>query len=194
MNLGKAMAIKAGGTSVADLRWLAEKAQGCTNILELGSHHGRSTRAMLDNSTARLWCVDSWSGIDENGIQGRVTITERDYQIFLENIADAQGRVTVMPMFTREAFNVLPAGIFDLIFIDADHEYEAVKFDIENSLPLLSPSGLLCGHDYNERWPGVGRAVGDCFGDEFGIGGHQIWYYIPGIWDKTRDIESPERL
>ena len=177
INVTRAMSIKAGGTSVADLQWLAEKAAGCENILELGCYHGRSTRAMLDNSNARLWCVDSWSGIDESGVQGRITITEDDYRQFLENIADVDERVTVMPMFTREAFEILPSGIFDMIFIDADHEYEAVKFDIENSLPLLYPGGLLCGHDYNERWPGVERAVEKIFGDKFGIGGHQIWWY-----------------
>jgi len=191
MNLSKALSIRAGGTSVADLQWLAEQARGCGNILELGCYHGRSTRAMLDNSNARLWCVDSWSGVDEGGVQGRVTITDADYQVFLENIADVQGRVTVMPMFTREALEILPLGIFDLIFIDADHDYEAVKFDIENSIPLLEENAILCGHDYIERWPGVARAVGEMFGADFELCGHHIWAVSPEIWDKTRDIGSP---
>ena len=165
-----------GGTSVADLEWLAQAARGCSDILELGCYRGRSTRAMLDNSEARLWCVDSWSGIDEGGVQGRITITEDDYRQFLENIEDVKERVTVMRMFTREAFPILPAATFDLVFIDADHDYQAVLFDIEHSIPLLKPGGMLCGHDYNERRPGVAKAVHECFGDAFGVGGTQIWW------------------
>lgn len=176
MNLSKALAIPAGGTSVADLEWLAWAAQGCNDILELGCYRGRSTRALLDNSQSCLWCVDSWSGVDDSGIQGRITITEDDYRQFLENIADEEERVTVMRMFTREAFPILPVETFNLIFIDADHDYEAVKFDIKHSLPLLKPGGILCGHDYNDRWPGVAKAVHEFFGDEFGIGGTQIWW------------------
>jgi len=176
MNLEKALSIPAGGTSVTDLQWLAQAVPDCENILELGCYHGRSTRAMLDNSNARLWCVDSWSGVDESGIQGRITITEDDYGQFLENIADVEERVTVMRMFTHEAFEILPEQIFDLIFIDADHSYEAVKFDVLHSLPLLKPGGVLCGHDYNERWPGVAKAVHELWDDEFSIGGTQIWW------------------
>jgi predicted O-methyltransferase YrrM len=45
----------------------------------------------------------------------------------------------------------------DLIFIDANHDYDDVKADIANYFPLLSPSGLMFGDDYS--WPGVRKAV-----------------------------------
>ena len=38
---------------------------------------------------------------------------------------------------------------FDLIFIDADHSYDAVKNDFKNYLPMLSKKGVMVMHDIN---------------------------------------------
>src|SRR5262249_29650597 len=45
----------------------------------------------------------------------------------------------------------------DMVFIDGDHRYEAVKRDILKWQPKLKSGGLLCGHDRN--WPGVEQAI-----------------------------------
>ena len=50
----------------------------------------------------------------------------------------------------------------DMIFIDAIHEYDALKADVAHALKLMK-SGLLCGHDYNDSWPGVIEAVNELF-------------------------------
>ena len=55
----------------------------------------------------------------------------------------------------------IPDGIADLVFIDADHTYEAVKQDIMLWKPKLKPGGLLSGHDYDKKHPDVKRAVDD---------------------------------
>lgn len=46
---------------------------------------------------------------------------------------------------------------FDIIFIDANHDYEYVANDIEAWSQKLTPYGVLCGHDY--VMDGVQRAV-----------------------------------
>lgn len=47
-------------------------------------------------------------------------------------------------------------GPYDLIFIDANHEYELVKQDFENSLQMLSSHGIITLHDvYAPTAPGV---------------------------------------
>lgn len=150
-----------------DLQWLAEAAEGCGKILELGSFHGRSTLAMLDSSKAHVWCVDCWR------YPGKVT--EKDYHIFLANTASVKGRITVLKMTTNEAFGRLSKDFFDMIFIDANHSYKTVRDDIINYLPLLKVGGLICGHDYNKNWPGVVKAVNELFKSPR-KGGKALWW------------------
>ena len=47
----------------------------------------------------------------------------------------------------------------DLVFIDADHRYEAAAADIAAWAAHVRPGGILCGHDYWPAWPGVMQAV-----------------------------------
>ena len=37
---------------------------------------------------------------------------------------------------------------FDLIYVDGDHETEAVLSDLENYYPLLMQTGIICGDDW----------------------------------------------
>lgn len=53
-----------------------------------------------------------------------------------------------------------------MIFIDANHTYEAVKEDIAAWWPRLMPDGVMIGHDYRTKnFPGVDQAVKEAFGD-----------------------------
>lgn len=54
----------------------------------------------------------------------------------------------------------------DLVFIDGDHSYDAVRTDIRTWLPKLKSNGVLCGHDYTKEknsqlYEEVKRAVHD---------------------------------
>jgi len=53
---------------------------------------------------------------------------------------------------------------FDMVFIDADHTYEAVKKDIELWKPLIRKGGILSGHDYG-MYHEVNKAVDECVPD-----------------------------
>jgi len=46
---------------------------------------------------------------------------------------------------------------FDLVFIDGNHQYNAVLMDIELYWPLIKSGGMMAGDDYD--WPGVKKAV-----------------------------------
>ena len=51
----------------------------------------------------------------------------------------------------------------DLVYIDADHSYEAVQRDIAVWLPKVKAGGFIAGHDYSHAFPGVVRAVCEKF-------------------------------
>jgi hypothetical protein len=63
------------------------------------------------------------------------------------------------------------------VYIDASHDYESVKKDIEAWNRVVKPNGFLCGDDYMAGWPGVVKAVDEYFGKKNVslIGGNQ-WY------------------
>lgn len=50
-------------------------------------------------------------------------------------------------------------GSVDVVYIDADHSYEAVAADIDAWLPKIRPGGFIAGHDYHDGFPGVKQAV-----------------------------------
>lgn len=50
-------------------------------------------------------------------------------------------------------------GKYDMVFIDADHEYPAVISDTRMAF-ALEPR-VIAWHDYGEQWPGVPQAIND---------------------------------
>merc|ERR1712084_130496 len=49
-----------------------------------------------------------------------------------------------------DAAKQLKNDYFDFIYLDARHDYCAVKDDIEHYYPKLRPGGILSGHDYTD--------------------------------------------
>jgi len=47
-------------------------------------------------------------------------------------------------------------GAIDLVFIDANHDYDHIRHDTDSALSMLSPGGVVIWHDYFKRsFPGV---------------------------------------
>jgi len=168
-----------GWMSERELLWLALQAKKHLHIVEFGSLHGRSTRALADNNTTegRIWAVDPWAGdyYSEEGTDIPISTYVMPY--FIGNLKDHvdTGHVVPVRMFSYQ-FS-LPYKI-DMVFIDGDHRYATVVRDIKKAYELLKDGGLICGHDYGHpSWPGVKRAV-----DEL-VGNIQVW---ETIWFSTK--------
>lgn len=170
IDISKALTIT-GWMKPAELRWLAVRASKCERVLEIGSYHGRSTVAMLENSNARIWCVDSWD---------TDAVFESDYVRFVENLEPYSNRITVLRGEGERMLSDLRiAGEqFDMAFVDDGHDYELVHADILNCLPLVRDDGLLCGHDYNPAWPGVMKAVNELVPGFNRVKGTSLWWKI----------------
>jgi len=167
-----------GFMEISELSWLAETAKVHSNICEIGSWKGRSTRAMADNSQAEITIIDPFIDGYLDGSELRQTF-ENNLIEYLEN-----RRISIIQMISAEAARILRNEdlLFDMIFIDGEHFYNYVVSDICDYLPLLTEGGLLCGHDYTPGAPefgGVIKAVHELvpIGYEVHIPVGRIWEY-----------------
>lgn len=179
MNISNAEKVP-GWMDQPDLMWLAEQASKRTRILEVGSWMGRSTRALADNTLGTIIAVDTWRGSDEE-----------EHKATLEGKSDSW----LMDEFRRNMLGVTPGKVttfrdtsvnaaayfhhmgvtFDMIFLDASHDYDNVRADILAWLPLVERGGIISGHDYSPNWLGVVKAVNELIGGVKKSDGF-IWY------------------
>jgi hypothetical protein len=175
-----AKALKIDGFMARDeLTWLAAQARIHPLIAEVGSHKGRSTRALADNCRGVVYAIDPWAGyVNNDGSQARwIGDPDQAFACFKRNLKDhlRKGRVVICRTGLGEAVKgVLP--FVDMVFIDGDHRYEQVRDDILLAKRILKPGGLLCGHDYGHvEWPGVQRAVNELIGSSRIVLRKTIW-------------------
>lgn len=136
-----------------------------SRVCEVGAWLGRSTAflAVEAKPGTEIYVVDTWDGSPDEpehmeNIRGH---GEPLYQRFLTNMArgGVLGRLCPIRMESTRAAGLFPDGYFDLVFIDAQHSYEAVKADVLTWRPKVKAGGILAGHDYGRGHPGVMAAV-----------------------------------
>lgn len=131
-------------------------------IVELGSYQGRSSVAIAAvlPPGGKLYCVDHFLGSAEHQQSG--LDLSNLYQAFRSNIEQfgVQKRVTVLAKAASEAAGEFADGGVDLLFVDAAHDFESVKADLDAWYRKLKPGGWLVCDDYDPvHWPGVVQAV-----------------------------------
>lgn len=156
-----------------ELTWLAERAQEHSRIAELGSHLGRSTRALAEHTPGRVYAIDDWRGHSE--FIGNIPSVIL-FGAFCENVIDLMNRGKVYVVKRDHASPEIMTVTFpcDMAFIDGDHEYKAVSRDIRNWLSWLAPGALLCGHDYD--WSDVRQAVDELVPGRELVPDTSIWW------------------
>jgi predicted O-methyltransferase YrrM len=181
MNIEKALRVP-GWMSPPELEWLAEQAHHSDLIAEIGCWMGRSTRAMADATDGAIVAIDTWEGSAENQDELKDKAPDYLFQEFNTNLADhlRTGHVVAMrgSSLSAAAAFAMQKKRFDMVFIDAAHDYASVKADILAWLPLVITGGLICGHDYDWGWPGVVHAVRELISPtpNQAAGGSSIWY------------------
>ena len=151
------------------VRTEAERQGRHLEVCEVGSWHGHSAKAMVATGVCSVMCIDHWMGSD--GLEELVKKDGSPMRKFLEN-CDHEIESSTINYRTGKSVEVAKdfedsGRQFDIIFIDADHSYEATKADIEAWLPCLKEGGLMIGHDYLcHSFPGVERAVWDVLGEK----------------------------
>jgi predicted O-methyltransferase YrrM len=142
---------------------------GAETFVEVGCKNGRTTGALLHAlPELRVMAIDPWAPVpnaDEDYSGWDFAAIERE---FWENVGEHKSRVEMWRQTSAAAAFALTADSrmgesFDVVFIDAGHDYENALADIRAWWPLVREGGYLCGHDYQHKFPGVMRAVAQCF-------------------------------
>jgi predicted O-methyltransferase YrrM len=122
----------------------AKKVSKDSKILEIGSYKGKSTVFLCKGSKSEeIYIVDTFTNIDMS--EG----PKNTFKDFYFNTRKYHKKLIIIKGLSGDASTIskIP-GSLDLIFLDADHRYEAVKLDIWNYLPKLNKKGLFIFHDY----------------------------------------------
>jgi len=142
-------------------------------ILELGSWYGYgasnlSTFLKSKNLNFRIFCVDTWLGSPEH-IYDQTAFQElklkngypQFYFDFLKIVKHYNHEDVIIPFpnTTTAALNYLRKNNikFDYVIIDASHQYEDVKNDLNIAWQLVKDDGIIVGDDLN--WEGVNKAL-----------------------------------
>lgn len=173
-------------------------------IAEVGSWKGMSTAVFAKTSRNFNGCVfaiDHWKG--NNGVPHHKQSQVVDvFTVFRDNM-QILGLNNVFPlvMDSLKAASVFGDHSLDLVFIDADHTYRAVRADLEAWIPKVKSGGIICGHDCQEYFtklgpyievvnrhlediaipgvchPGVTRALYDVFQDKYErVPNSSVWW------------------
>lgn len=136
-------------------------------FVEVGSWKGKSSAFLAveiinSNKNIKLYCVDTWNGSLEHQNDSNI-LNNTLYDLFLENIKDLRSIIQPVRMSSIEACKLFDNESIDMVFIDASHEYESIKQDIEAWYPKVKTKGIIAGHDYHRPWNGVVKAVDEFF-------------------------------
>jgi len=140
-------------------------------LVEVGCKEGRTTGFLLETlPELHVITIDPWAPManaDEDYKDWDFAQIERD---FWANVGKNEWRAHMFRMTSMNAVELLANGQhprrpapYDIVFIDAGHDYENALADIKAWWPLVRDGGYLCGHDYQHRFPGVMRAVAKAF-------------------------------
>ena len=120
--------------------------------VEVGVHRGEFSERILERWRGlRLISVDAWSAeLDPAG--GAILGGQAGYDELLREtrarLARFGERSEIRRLPSAEAAAGTSPGSLDFAYVDAAHDFDSVRADLEAWYPSLRPGGLLCGHDY----------------------------------------------
>jgi predicted O-methyltransferase YrrM len=150
---------------------MVERFEDGSIFVEVGTHLGKSISYLAveiinSNKNISLYCVDKWEHL-ENKLTEQPELLSKNsncnrYERFLKNIKPIENFIKPIKSSSTEAANNFADNSLDFVFIDARHDYDSVKADLDAWYPKLKPAGVFAGHDYDyPRWRGVVKAVDD---------------------------------
>ena len=134
--------------------------KGNLKLLEIGSYKGESTSIFASSGIfEKIYCMDPFDGYEE-----ALEMLDDDWKTvktqFYTNTRHWDN-INLIQDYSFNQVNNFPDKYFDVIYMDADHSYDALKRDIELYLPKCNK--IIGGHDYGDDHPDVMKVVKDVF-------------------------------
>lgn len=127
-------------------------------IAEIGVWWGNNAANLLEIAKpANLWLVDCWqkqTGSYEVDPTNDSTDFEACYQFVVERFKN-NPEVGIIRKYSLEAAEGFKNAWLDLVYIDANHTYQACLNDLNAYWGKVRRGGYLAGHDYTNRFPWI---------------------------------------
>lgn len=163
-----------------------------STLIEVGCWLGRSVIYLAEQVIAskkdiRIFAVDTWRGSAEHCPADQALIQAHYGHVwhqFVNNVraCGVQANIVPMPLSSLESSKYFKDNSAFMVFLDAQHAYEAVKSDITVWRSKVQHGGYLAGHDYGWNGPElVKRAVDESFpgGVRLTGGSGSTWVFRP---------------
>lgn len=182
---------------VYSYRWLASQLPIGGAMVELGSFKGRSICSLatiLRERRITTTLVDRFVGLPDNPYVTEV-VSGVQYSDARALEAELRGNLerfgveaTLLTEDSAEAARHFADESLDFVFIDADHQYDAVLRDLKAWWPKIKPGGRIGGHDYSSE---IDRRFAK---PKYGAsGGYHVASALRTFFEQQREIKKPPR-
>lgn len=162
------------GRKVKRSHWLADviNSNQYTVGAEVGAATGITTEFLLRHCQMmrRLFIADDWRPVGTPGHPWAMNNMEKVFKTKFQG----DKRLTILKGLSWEMASQVEDKFLDFAFIDASHDYESVKKDLDAWTPKVRVGGMMCGHDINIV-DGVKKAVEEKFGKYEDVGIDHVW-------------------
>ena len=122
-----------------ELGVLLKYSRDCATIYEIGCYEGKTSVAFAINTRGAVYTVDPF-------FAGRAGICYGRWIARVHAWRHHAGNLRFLKAYSVDAAAKVSEPV-DLVFIDADHRFEAVRQDVQAWLPKLRDGGILALHD-----------------------------------------------
>jgi predicted O-methyltransferase YrrM len=131
---------------------MVEKYPTNSHFVEVGTWKGMSAAYMAveiinSNKDIKFDCIDIWDYLDTQSDIPEGSF-ENLYEIFLNNISPVKHIINPIRELSWDGAKHYGDKSLDFVFIDAAHDYESVKKDINAWFSKVKDGGTIAGHDY----------------------------------------------
>jgi hypothetical protein len=157
---------------------------GLTVGVEVGVWQASLSRALIELCGVQsLTLIDEWvirrfcTGETMATFGPGYTQDEMEQSFLLVRYWAAQhpGKIKIYRTSSLFGSTLVADASQDFVILDASHDLNSVRDDIEAWWPKVRVGGILCGDDIGETFPGVEQAVRERFGEAAQIIG-PIWW------------------